>query len=336
MNKEPKVLLVGGGGIAHRHIQALVDIGGYQLFLCEPDPAKRDAISKEYGVIALEESFEEIDLRVYDFAVVSTPAFLHVDMARICIENELPLLLEKPLALKLDGIDELIQLRKEKDIFVRVGYTRRSSPNLNYLIEQLKSGLIGDVLQLNAIFCHDKMKYRPDALQTYYAKREMGGGLIMDGVTHLIDLIIWALGPIRETIAFCDNMSIKGLDCEDTSSMMFRFLNSNVIGQACANDFQKPYEQMVEFIGKNGNLRYFSAEDRIEICKEDEAWKEITNGSVEIKQFSEVYKLQMEAFIAGMKGKKCSMTTLEEAKHSLEVCLAILESSNQRRIIEIG
>ena len=79
-----------------------------------------------------------------------------------CSINQLPFMVEKPLSTSMDGVDEVIDLVKKNNLFVRVGYTRRNSHEARALKDKIHNNKIGDVKLAYVNSSQEFPKYRPD------------------------------------------------------------------------------------------------------------------------------------------------------------------------------
>ncbi len=104
-----KVVIVGAGGIGKRHIRGYLKTGRAELSVVEPDDAKRDEVLGEYDIAAGYADISDADLKGLDLAVICTPAHVHVPLAQACADAGLPFLVEKPLAVAMDGVDKLVE-----------------------------------------------------------------------------------------------------------------------------------------------------------------------------------------------------------------------------------
>lgn len=331
-----KLLLVGGGGIAQRHLKAIQKFGDIELSLCEPNLTKRESLAKQFRINKSYQNFSEIILSDYDACIIATPANLHVEMGLACAKARLPFLLEKPLSLSMDRVDEMIQVVEENQVTVRVGYLRRSLNSLRFLKEQVHSGKFGKVHQIYLTASQDYRKIRPDYKESYYAKREMGGGVIHDVVSHFIDLAIWFFGPILEVVAYGEKYEFEDVECEDSAQLMLRFKNNPSMMQISINQYQKPNIQKMELAGSEGNVEIDLISEQIRASYDDLGqWDIIFKESNE--DYEQRFYRQLRDFIAAVEGKEeTNLATLCDARNNLEACLAALCSNREKQIVCIN
>ena len=121
------VLIIGAGGIGRRHIKGYLSTNRASLSIIEPDDEKINNIKKEFSIEKTYKNIVEANLNEFDLAVICSPANMHVDAMKVCAQNNLSFMVEKPLSTNMEGIDEIIQLVEKQNLFARVGYTRRNT-----------------------------------------------------------------------------------------------------------------------------------------------------------------------------------------------------------------
>ena len=330
------ILLIGAGGIGRRHIKGYLETKRAIISIVEPDKNKIQKIQNDFQIKKAFTSIEEVDLSEFDFAVICSPANMHVEAMKVCAENKLSFMVEKPLSTSMEGVDEVIELVTKNKLFARVGYTRRNSHVSRALKNQIDNNKVGDVKLVYINSSQEFPKYRPDYQTIYYAFPEMGGGAILDASTHMIDQLIWMIGKPAEVSCMFDRLVLKGTNTEDTCLINIRFENGSM-ANITVNQFQKPNINSYEFIGTKGNL---TLDHSILRFADDDSgkWKEekdFMQGLDPMEVHQNNFLLQAERILDGLEGKECDLTTLEDAKLNLKVVFAAKQSWLEKKIISI-
>ncbi|OGV71042.1 MAG: hypothetical protein A3K19_03045 [Lentisphaerae bacterium RIFOXYB12_FULL_65_16] len=331
------MLIIGAGGIAHRHIRGFLKTGRARLAIVEPDAQKRDAVRKDYGIERAYADISEADLPGFDGAVICAPAHVHVPLARKCAEAGLPFLLEKPLAVTLDGVDELLDAVRSKGLLARVAYVRRVAEDTIAFATQVREGRIGTPKMCYINVSQDFPKYRPDFQRTYYAKKAMGGGALLDAGSHMIDLLLWMLGPVSEVFSMYDRLVLEGTEVEDSALTSMRFA-SGAMAQLSQNQFQKPNVATLEMIGTKGNLRFDLGAGVIRFAGDDSGhWdeQEFSGGGTPMERHELRFGRQADLFLDMLDGKPSLLATLDDARDNLRVVLAAKESYATGRMVKL-
>ena len=330
------ILIIGAGGIGRRHIKGYLETKRAIVSIVEPDKNKIQKIQSDFDLIKSFTSIDNVNLSDFDLAIICSPANMHVDAMKICAQNNLSFMVEKPLSTSMEGVDEIIQLVKKNNLFARVGYTRRNSHVSRALKDQIDNKKVGDVKLVYINSSQEFPKYRPDYQTIYYAHPEMGGGAILDAATHMIDQLIWIIGKPKEVSCMFDRLVLKGTNTEDTCLINIRFDNG-IMANITVNQFQKPNVNSYEFIGTKGNLKLDHS--ILRFADDDSGkWKEEKNymqGLDPMEVHQNNFLLQAERILDGLEGKECDLATLEEAKLNLKVVFAAKQSWQEKKIIPI-
>ncbi len=333
-----RVLIIGAGGIGKRHIRGFLKTNRARISVCEIDQTKLEDVAATYDLNRTYSDVEAAPLDDVDLAVIAAPAHVHVPVGQRLADAGVPFLTEKPLSVTLDGVDKLVETVRSKDLTVRVGYVRRSRKWVQRLKADLDAGRIGEVRMAYFNGSQDFRKYRPDYQTTYYAKRCMGGGTILDCAGHFVDLVLWTMGPVREVCAMYDQLVFESVECEDSLLMNLRMASGAMVN-ITINQFQKPRVATMEFIGTRANLRLLDDAARLEFADDDSGRWQSESFIKESMHPQEVHESmfmhQANDFMDAVEGKPDPMCTLEEARENLRICLAARESYRTHRIIEI-
>ncbi len=327
------ILVVGGGSIGERHLRCFLRLPEVSADLCDVNEELLKELKIKYAVRNTFSDWNRIDLSEYDAAVICTPAHLHIPMSKRAIESGCNVLCEKPLSIAYEGVDELIELVDETNKVFAVAYVYRVVLGLIALRDLVLSGKLGQIKQVVGHLGQFFPKFRPAYREIYYRDRKTGGGAIQDACTHMINYIEWVMGPIREVFTFADHLALDGVSVEDTVSMVFRFYKDDAIGSYSLNQFQKPNEGFIEFIGTESSARYKFADQVVEIFEPKiEKWKSV---SYPIRDRDELFEKQASVFLEGLREGIAKPCTLKESAQTLRTILSALRSleTNQPQVV---
>ena len=328
-----RVITVGCGGIGERHIRILSGMDDVELSICDINEELLERLQQAYKISDIYSSWNSIDLEQFDIVVISTPAHLHVSMINDALEANCHVLCEKPLALSLDGIEQIITVSQQKNKTVGIAYIYRSMPALSLLRGKIVSGEIGEVKSVAFVVGSDYSFFRPDYKEIYYRDLNKGGGALHDAVSHMINYIEWCMGPTESIYCVARHLVLPEVEVEDTVGCIMTFADSEAIGTLSLNQFQRPYGMMFEFAGTEGALRFDGVSHSIGICKEPHRefiWSKAMNLNRD-----EYHKLQFEKFFRSVDSRESFVCTLEDAEMTMRTILAAHESVKRRRPISV-
>lgn len=118
---------------------------------------------------------------------ICTPPETHFKLARLCLEHNKHVLVEKPFTTNLKEAQELVQLAKEKEVLIMPFQNRRFDSDFLALKDVLNDTYIGTPVELESHFDY----YRPLANQS--PGKYFQGALFGLGV-HLIDQAVSLFG----------------------------------------------------------------------------------------------------------------------------------------------
>ncbi len=107
---------------------------------------------------------------------------------------------------------------------MQVGYNLRFHPGLRKLKELVEAETLGRLLWAYVEAGQYLPDWRPwqDYRQSYTARRDLGGGILLDG-SHELDSITWLMGKPTEVMCMAGKVSALEVDVEDCADVLLRF-----------------------------------------------------------------------------------------------------------------
>lgn len=317
-----RVLIIGGGSIGERHLRCFQKTGRAEVALCETNASLRESLQQRYDLAA---TFNSLDTALHepvDAAVICTPAPLHVPMALRLAGRDIPLLIEKPLSVSQEGVDELAELIHRQQLVVSVAYVSRAHPALIAMQQAIESGRFGRPVEIVSVSGQHFPLYRPAYREIYYTKHETGGGAIQDALTHALNAGEWLVGPITRLVADAAHCVLDGVDVEDTVHMLTR--HGDVLGSFNLNQHQPPNESRLTVLCEWGAARFEMHRHHWLSCTEPGADWQVE--SVFTLERDDLFIRQAEQFLDAIEGTAAPACPLAEAVQTLRVNLAALKS----------
>lgn len=108
MTSDLRIGIVGAGYIASWHADAIRATPGARLVaVCDPARDAAEALAAGYGITAFTDLDQMIAAQVCDVVHILTPPNLHHDIAVKCLNAGLHVMVEKPVALSVQEIDDM-------------------------------------------------------------------------------------------------------------------------------------------------------------------------------------------------------------------------------------
>jgi predicted dehydrogenase len=131
-----------------------------------------------------------------DVVAITTPNFLHQEMAMAAIAAGKHVYCEKPLALDVAGAGAMTEAAEAAGIRTLVGYNYLHNPAIRLAREIIASGEIGEVVHFRGTHFEDYMS-DPTAPRTWRSmKATAGAGAVADLGSHVISLARFLVGEI--------------------------------------------------------------------------------------------------------------------------------------------
>ena len=190
---------------------------------------------------------------------IATPPSSHATFAIMAMRAGKPVYIEKPLAASYSDCIRINRISEQTGVPCFVAYYRRYLPYFQKVKEIIKSGAIGDVINVQVRFSVPPRdldtksgKEMPWRLQPDIA----GGGYFYDLAPHQIDLLQDLFGVITRAHGYPANRAHL-YDAEDTVSACF-FFESGIpaSGSWCFVGHESAKEDCIEVIGDKGSLSF--------------------------------------------------------------------------------
>src|ERR1044071_14711 len=193
-----RVALVGCGLISEAHVRAYQHYADRARITvcCDVDAVKAAQRAEQAGAARVVTSFDEVlaDPDI-DAVEICTPHHLHSDLVIAAARAGKHILCQKPLAKTLAECDAMIAAAQEAGVVLYYGETNRTMPAAQALKQALDDGRIGQLPGVQATYAHwQGGKYLSTVWR--YDPRIAGGGQLLDGGIHYIDLMLHLGGSI--------------------------------------------------------------------------------------------------------------------------------------------
>lgn len=124
----------------------------------------------------------------FDVVTITTPPATHTPLTLEAIEAGLHVVCDKPFSMNLRDAAQMAGAAKQKGVLLNVFQNRRRDTDLVTLASLIDAGELGDIQRV-----HNRMDF--DQIETL--ERGPDGGLLRDLGSHLVDQMLWLLGPVE-------------------------------------------------------------------------------------------------------------------------------------------
>jgi len=248
--------ILGCGRIAKRHADILSsgNIKGARLqAVCDVVAERARFFGEKYGVrsyLKLEEMLEKEKL---DVVLVLTPSGLHAEHTIKVAKHRKHVVVEKPMALRLEDADSMI---RECDIAgVKLFVVKQNRFNLPVLKlrEAVEKNRFGKLVlgTVRVRWCRTQEYYDQDDWRGTWS---MDGGVFANQASHHIDLLLWMMGEAQSVFAKAITILVN-IETENTGIAIIKF-NSGALGVVEATTATRPkdLEGSISILGEKGSV----------------------------------------------------------------------------------
>jgi predicted dehydrogenase len=223
------------------------------------------AIADEHKVYYAYNDLDKIlSLPEVNAVSISTPPFLHYDMAKKVLEAKKHLLLEKPMAMNANQVKKLYHLAQAQDVVAIADFEFRYVPAWQLLAEHLEDDYVGKK-RLIKIDWLVTSRADPKRDWNWYSQQDAGGGALGAVASHAFDYISWLFGSVSKLCGYLncaiperpdpqDGGIMKPVDAEDTCLIMMELADGTPVQLSISSVTYSGRGHWVEIYGEKGTL----------------------------------------------------------------------------------
>ena len=314
--------LLGCGRVSAKHVDALINNKEEAELVAVYDIVEKLAIDKKSQY---EVSVKDSNVKVYkeynellndkniDVVTIATISGYHARQAVDCLKHDKHVLIEKPMALTIEDVDNIISMGSKKNKKVCVSHQNRFIPAVQRLKQAIDEGRFGKLIHGTArtLWARDDSYYKQ---ASWRGTKALDGGTLMNQCIHNIDLLQWMMGGEIERVCSEIDTFARDIEIEDFGAMLIRFKNGAIgiiEGSVCV--YPKNLEESISIFGERGTvvisnnkIKTWEFEDKKD-GEETELIKfnESNSGHTPLyKDFIESINNNREPLVNGVEGRK--------------------------------
>ncbi len=316
MRDTPRVGVVGAGSLGFHHIRILRDLPGAQLCgFVETRPDRAQEVQTELGVNA-HPSLDNL-LDACDAVIVVVPTSAHFAVASSAIERGKHVFIEKPITTTLEEADQLLDRAREKGVIVQIGH-----------IERFNQAVRAALPHVNKPRFIDSERLAP------FSPRGSDVAVVLDLMIHDIDLLLTLVGADAKEISAVGVPVLTPM--LDIANARVTFV-SGAVANITSSRISRERKRKIRIFQQSGYLsldlaagsgEFFRLRSDIDPLSIRSAPADITAFVDRIKleaPAGEPLKLELESFVAALRGEGPVVVTGEEGRMALGVALRIVK-----------
>ena len=258
-----KYALIGCGRIATNHIKAVLNNKLELVAVCDVLPEKMGALLAKHGL-----ENDEAILRYTDYKQmveehpeiqlisIATESGLHAEIALYCIDHNINLIIEKPMAMSMTDAEEIIRRAEAQHVKVSACHQNRFNIAVQKLRKAVESGRFGKL-------SHGSIHVRWNRNKDYYTQAPwrgtwaQDGGALMNQCIHGIDLLRWMMGSEVVSVYGQTRRQLHNyLEAEDLGMAVVTFKNGAVATiEGTTNVYPQNLEETLYVFGEFGTVK---------------------------------------------------------------------------------
>lgn len=342
-----KYALIGCGRIATNHIKAVVNNSLELVAVCDIVPEnmenllakhglEKDASIKRYTDYKKLVAENELEL-----VGIATESGIHAEIALYCIDNNINVIIEKPMAMSIEDADKIINLARQKNVKVSACHQNRFNVAVQETRKALEQGRFGKL-------SHGSIHVRWNRNRDYYTQAPwrgtwaQDGGALMNQCIHGIDLLRWMMGnEIDEVYGVTRQQFHSYLEAEDIGMAVVKFKNGAVATiEGTTNVYPQNLEETLYIFGENGtvkiggkstnNIDVWNFSDETEADNANKGLEEATSnvyGNGHTSLYADV--------IDAINNDRDPYVNAEAGRNALELVLSIYKSQKEGKAVKL-
>ena len=289
------------------------------------DIVKAKEYAREWHIPHAVGSYDELLAREDIDAIYNPlPNHLHAEWSMRAAEAGKHVLCEKPLALTLAEIDQMMAAAKKHKVVIAEAFMYKHHPQTLKVLELIKQETIGELLLIKGAFTFNLD--RPDDVRWVL---EWGGGSIWDVGCYPISFarLVAQAEPVE--VFGWQATGTTGIDVVFSGQMRFA---SGLLAQFDCG-FRAPYRTAIEIVGAKGSIELASP-----FKPAGGEWIKIKRGDSVDKirsPESELYRGEIEDMERAVLDAQTPRISLEDSRANVAAILALLESARTGQVVRL-
>lgn len=321
------------GQIYSRHVATGIvsaRLGGVSDVVAE----RATQVANQFSSARIYANYQEmVDDPAIQAVVVATPTHTHAEIVQAAAAAGKAIFCEKPTALTLEETDCMIGAVAQAHVPFQIGFMRRFDSAYVAAKDKIDQGVIGTPVTIRAV------SRDPHRTSLEFADPARSGGLIIDMSIHDVDVCRWLMGNEIERVYAQGGALVypELADVGDVDNVMVlaTFGDGGLGYLEASRNARYGYDIQCEVIGSEGALRIgYLQETPLLVLTPAGASHDVVPYFLE--RFGPAYAAQLEHFTECVQQDKTPLTSADDARRALQVCIAATRSQHTGRPVEVA
>ena len=259
-----RVGIIGCGRISHKIAEGVADNSNKMnlVALCDVLQGKMIKTEEVYNkklkgnkVLNKYTNYKEmIEKENLDIAIISTESGYHEEIGLYCLEHGVNTIIEKPLAMSIEGAQRLVDKAEEKGLKLAASHQNRFNYPIQLLKKAIKENRLGKIFNGMAriLWTRDDNYYLQAPWRGTWA---LDGGTLMNQCIHNIDLLNWMMDDEIDTVYAQTSNYARNIEAEDYGIIVIRYKSGKIATvEGSAVIYPKNLEETLTVTGERGTV----------------------------------------------------------------------------------
>jgi predicted dehydrogenase len=214
-----RIGIIGHGFMGHEHEKMLTQMEGIQVVgIADIDPKQLEDVKE--GLKRYASNEELMNDSEVDVVLIAVNNKYHHDLVIQAARAGKDIICEKPVAMNVKELDEMIKVTEECGVKFTVHHQRRLDPDFRTAKAVFDSKTLGDVYTIQ------NMLYGFNGnMHDWHVFVSEGGGMLFDWGVHLLDQVLWMMPGAKITSVFADLRNVINEEVDDYFKILMKFDN---------------------------------------------------------------------------------------------------------------
>ena len=317
--------IVGAGFMGETHLKCYQDYDAAEVLgVIDLNEEKGLALASRFGVKWFGTMEEAFAYKKADFCDICLPSFLHRAFVIDAMERGADVVCEKPFAISIDDIDQMIEASQRLSKRLMVAHVCRFMPQYYKAKEILDSGIIGKPVVYE---CFRESETPMWSWNSWLFDKDKSGGTLLDLSIHDLDISNWFFGKPLSAKAELAGIKPREFVNHTHSTLVYE---SGAVAHVTANHLLMkghPFETSFKLIGTEGSVEYNSLVDPAVLKVYKEGSSEVIRLD-ELEGFDDSYGYELRDFVRALESGEEFRISPEEARLAVNTVHTLYENAD--------
>lgn len=306
--KKLRVGVVGAGYLGRFHAEKYARMDDVELVgVVDIDKSQAEDVAGKFNTKAY--SHHQYLFGKVDAVSVVVPTPAHFSVAKDILENNIDVLIEKPMSETTEQADELIGFAKSRSLIIQVGHLERFNPAVVALQDIIKKPMFIESHRLSI-----------------YKDRCTDVSVVLDLMIHDIDII---LNFVRSEIVGIHAAGVPVISGQvDIANARLEF-KSGCIANVTSSRISTKNERKIRLFQKNAYISVDFANQGITVIQQNDNIEGGLIPGMEIKQLSlakgDALEDELKSFVKAVRRREAPEVTGQMGREALKIALSIMK-----------